>query len=76
MKPPDKFDARCADKIYPWLEDEDNSPEMSNEEALDMLNYFRNRSLSKGYMIMPDFETLMQAVYVATTWYYERQGKE
>jgi hypothetical protein len=75
MKPHDG--PETADEIYPWLlEDEDPPPEMSDLDALDMLNYFRDRSLSKGYMIIPDFETLMQAVYIATTWYYERQGKE
>lgn len=75
MKPPNDWPPPpAADELYG---DADSSPEMSDEEALELLSYFRDRSLSKGYiMIMPDFEELMQAIYVATTWYYELQGKE
>lgn len=51
---------------------EDDEPiPMTDEEAYDMLEYFLDRSLSKGYMILPDFEDLMQSIHIAITWYYQ-----
>jgi hypothetical protein len=73
MKPPKEW-PQTADELYGT--EEDNIPEMSDERALDVLNYFGNRSFDKGYMIMPDFEELMQAIYIATTWHSKLQGKE
>jgi hypothetical protein len=55
-----------------YEEEGDNLPPMTDTEALDILEYFRSRSLSKGYIISPDFEELMEAIYIATTWYHQK----
>ncbi len=76
MKPPKEWPETpppTADCLYG---EDDNQVHMSDEEAFELLCYFRDRSLSKGYPASPDFEDLMQAIYIAGTWYYELQGKD
>jgi hypothetical protein len=67
MKPPKPWTGPPPPNTY-----EDDLPEMSDEEAKGLLDKFRDQSLSNGYVSLAlDFEKLMEAIYIATTWYRE-----